>query len=154
MRAMPPEPSVDLGLLLEYRLKGLSYEDIGAIVGLSDNAVHNRLKRHERLLEAAGDAPAFEAIESKVLGGIRSALLARVYDCATTQSEEDQLSGYQAMGMYGIAFDKSRTLEGKSNYHIQVLSQIINTSEQSGDSALRKLSVEPVKQKIVNPIDE
>jgi hypothetical protein len=145
------EATVDLGELLEYRMKGLSYADIGEIVKLSPSTVHWRLQRHDKLLQAAADAPEFEATESKVLAGLRGALLARAFACATAESgSDDELSGYQAMGMYGIAFDKSRTLEGKSNYHIAVLSQIINKSEQSGDSALRKLTVEPVK---IKPIE-
>ena len=153
---MPACSPIDTMRLIEYRLKGLSYEDIGALVDLAPSTVVDRLQRHQRLIAAAGEADAFENVESKVLSGARSMLLARVVDCASAQSgEPDALSGYQAMGMYGIAFDKWRILEGKSTSNVAVLTRIVNDSEQTGDIALRKLSVETVSlNKVSQSVDD
>ena len=137
---MPHAPSVDTGKLIELRWSnGLSYDEIAALVGISKSAIIQRLARYKAMIEASEHAEAFQAKESKVLAGIRGNLLAHVADCLEEQKEE--ISPYQAVGMYGILFDKQRLLEGKSTSNIATLTRIVEASQDSGDAALRNQSI-------------
>jgi DNA-binding Lrp family transcriptional regulator len=149
-----PDPEVDTGKLLEYRAKGLSYEDIADLVDLSVSTVHTRLVRIEALIEAGKTGQAYAQRRTEILQGLQAGLLARTAECLTDESQRAKISPYQAVGMFGILYDKERLETGKSSSNVAILSGIINKSEKSGDSALRKLSVEPHKLKVINPTDE
>ena len=140
---MSHAPSVDTGKLLELRYRnGLSYEHIAEHVGLAVGTVFQRLKRFESLFDLADGVKEFEVRESGILAGIRTKLLAHIAEGLTAENAHDKVSPYQAVGMYGILFDKQRILDGRSTANIAVLTQIVETGQEPGDKALRKLSVD------------
>ena len=143
---------VDTGKLLELRyVNGLSFESIADLVGLSTSAVYQRLKRFEPLMARADTEGQFQARESNILAGLRADLLAHMANGLSAENAQDKVSPYQAVGMYGILFDKQRLLDGKSTANIAALTRIIEVSQESGDSALRKQSIEIEKAKIIKP---
>jgi len=147
---MPVEPSVDTGKLMELRfVNRLSYDQISDMVGISKSAIIQRLERYRRLFEQTEHGPTFMQHEAGILAGIRGNLLAHVADCLADNKEE--VSPYQAVGMYGILFDKQRLLEGKSTANINTLTRIIELSQDSGDSALRNVTIDASQPKLPNP---
>ena len=145
---MPPTPTVDTGKLLELRYKyQLSYAEIADRVGLSERNVSGRLTKFATLFGWADGAREFQARESSLLAGLRGQLLAHVASGLEAENAKDKVSPYQAVGMYGILFDKQRILDGKSTANIAVLTKLVESAQESGDNALIKQKIGEDKAK-------
>ena len=137
-------PEVDTGKLMMLRhINGLTYDQIGDIVGLTGSAVFQRLDKYESLFRDADVNGAFQARESAVLAGLRAKLLAH----AAKDGQIEKLSSYAAIGSYGLLFDKQRVIDGKSTANIAVLTKLVESAQESGDNALIKREIGEDKAK-------
>jgi len=149
---MSRPPSVDTGKLLELRrVQGLTYEEIGHVVGLAPSGVYERLKRLESILPEQNEVEIYRSRRADVLSGLQAGLVARVADCLSDETERAKISPYQAVGMFGILYDKERLETGKSTSNIATLTKIVESAQDSGDSALRNISIDASKPKLPNP---
>jgi len=144
----------DTGKLLELDAKGLSQSEIAAVVGVSPSTVADHLKRFASFTDLRQGVEEFRQWRADIFAGLQAKLLAGIAVKLDDEKEFAKLSPYAMAGMMGLIYDKERLETGKSSSNVAILSGIINKSEQSGDSALRKLSVEPHKLKVINPTDD
>lgn len=151
---MPQTATFDTGRILELQAKGLTQAEIGAVCGVSQGTVADHLRRFASFAELRQGVEEFRTWRADIFAGIQAKLLAAISVKLDDEKELAKLSPYAMAGMIGLIYDKERLETGKSSSNIAVLSAIITRSEDSGDSALRKLAVEPVKAKIVNPTNE
>lgn len=145
---MPAMTDVDTGKILSLRYQNrLSWEDIAGLVGMSPAGVLQRVERYRDIFESAANVEAFEINESKLLAAGRLKLLAHAFKDEVIE----KMSGYQAIGSYGLIFDKQRLLDGKSTGNLAILSRMIDNTQDSGDKALRKLSLDGTQLHNSNP---
>ena len=124
-----PDTRMDTGKMLELRLKGLSYADIGAIGGgLAAQTVHQRLSKFTKLMDNPDQVTAFRAHEAELLDAVRTSLITSLADDLAVKKGKNKLSGYQKVGMYGILFDKMRLLRGESTANVHSLTAIIQAA--------------------------
>ena len=138
-----PAAGCDLGKLITLRYQnGLSYREIAKVVGVDDSAVFTRLQRFEALFDVGTAGQAFEARESGLLAGIRAELLAHVVKAMS--DEKTKLSPYQAVGMYGLLFDKQRLLDGKSSSNLALLTRMLEGSQPIADNSACDASIKSI----------
>jgi transcriptional regulator with XRE-family HTH domain len=147
---MPRTATFDTGKLLELEAKGLTQAEIAAVVGVSRDTVAGHLARFSTFTNLRDGIEEFRQFRADLFAGLQAKLLAAIANKLDDEKELAKLSPYAMTGMIGLIYDKERLETGKSSSNVAILSGIINKSEQSGDSALRKLTVEPVK---VKPIE-
>jgi len=144
---MPPAPSVDTGKLMELRyVNRLTYDQISDMVGLSKSAIIERLERYRALFNAADNAGALGSRHADMLVGIRGELVARVAECLLPENRE-KVSAYQAMGMANLADQMFRLETGRSTANIATLTKIVESAQDSGDTAIRNVSIDASKPK-------
>jgi len=144
----------ELAEILQLHAKGLTNEQIGQIVGCTDSAVQYHLTKFRNLTQAGSDAAKYREMRTDILSGLQAGLLAHVANNLVDESKRDKISPYQAVGMFGILYDKERLETGKSSSNVAILSSIITKSEEQGDTALRKLSVAAPKLKDIKDISD
>jgi len=144
----------ELGEVLDLHAKGLSNQQIADLLDCSTGAVHYHIEKFRNLTQVTDGAAKIRALRTDILSGLQGGLLAHVANSLADESKRSKISPYQAVGMFGILYDKERLETGKSSSNIAVLSGIITKSEESGDTALRKLSVQAPKAKVISQIDE
>lgn len=148
---MPKTATFDTGQLLELEAKGLTQEEIAAVCGVSRSTVSDHLRRFSSFTDLRQGVEEFRQWRADIFAGLQAKLLAAISGKLDDDKELAKLSPYAMTGMMALIYDKERLETGKSSSNVAILSGIINKSEDSGDSALRKLSVDPNKAKLVNP---
>lgn len=116
-----PNIPFDLGKALKLRLKGLSYHDVGIIMGTNRQAIQGKIEPLLKNLNAPEEITAFRANESALISGVKMNLLTNIAD----RSANNKGSLSENVLAYGVLFDKSRLLESKSTANISVLTQVI-----------------------------
>ena len=151
---MPLTATFDTGKILEYQAKGLSNVEIGELCGVSEGTVRDHLRRFRSFSELRQGVDDFRQTRAEIFAGLQAKLLAAISTKLDDDKELAKLSPYAMTGMMALIYDKERLEMGKSSSNIAVLSGIITKSEESGDTALRKLSVNAPKLKEVSPISD
>jgi len=144
----------ELGEVLDLHAKGLSNQQIADLLDCATSTVQYHIDKLRNLSSVTNGAAKIRELRTDILSGLQGGLLAHVADCLTDESKRDKISPYQAVGMFGILYDKERLETGKSSSNIAVLSGIITKSEEQGDQALRKLSVAAPKLKDIKDISD
>jgi len=96
--------------ILKYRKQGLSLPEIGGILGISKQAVHQRLQPYAEELENLED---YKEHRADIL-----ALKGRQILKNIDNDRLEKASAYQLAGMYGILYDKERLERGESTHNI------------------------------------
>ena len=123
-----PDPRMDTGKMLELRLKGLSYAEIGRVAGgMAKQSIEQRLSKFKRLLEHPEQVHAYREHEAEILDSVSMELTTSLIDDVRRKGKK-ALSGYQKVGMFGILFDKRRLLRGESTANVSNLTQIIQAA--------------------------
>lgn len=124
------ERKVDVAKALEYRLRGMSYSEIGKMMNVTDGAVHAALKRFTAILDdpellTAGRAHVGDLIEAGMLKALRSSV---------DDKKLKKASSRDAAIVFGTLFDKMRLLKGQSTENTKVLgSMIIEMHRKRGE---------------------
>ena len=125
-------PLIDLDKAIQFRLKGLSYDEIAAIFHVSKSAVCQRLNGY---ISEHIDIPGFLKHEAEILAGKRAEILNSL-----TVPQLKTATPYQRVGMYGILFDKERLLRGQSTQNIAYADMSRDLNEM--DREIHKLEAE------------
>ena len=92
--------NIPIESLIEYRSRGLSYNDIAKLVGCSRPNVVNRLKAVSQEIDSLPDYKKHRADVIALTGK-------RILSSITPDKLKDA-SAYQLTGMYGVLYDKER----------------------------------------------
>src|SRR3990167_5010418 len=127
-----PDTRMDTGKMLELRLKGLSYAEIGRVAGgMAKQSIEQRLSKFKRLLEHPEQVHAYREHEAEILDSVSMELTTSLIDDVRRKGKK-ALSGYQKVGMFGILFDKRRLLRGESTANVSNLTQLIKAAMGDG----------------------
>jgi hypothetical protein len=133
---------IDVQKALKLRLQGNTFEEIGAVLGVSKQAVEQRLDGFKEFLAGITDVGQLESYAEErksILNAAEMKLLGAVLD-------EDAIkkAPLAARTMaFGVLYDKRRLEEGKSTENLGILGKLIVESEgelgaeNSGQSRLR-----------------
>ncbi len=116
-----PNSKFDLGKALKLRMKGLSYQDIGVLVGASKDTVEGKIRPLLMALGAPEQITAYRANEAGLIAGVRAQFLANI----SSRASENKGSLSENVLAFGVLFDKNRLLEEKSTASINILTQVI-----------------------------
>ena len=120
---------IDVARAFKLRMAGLSYEDVGkALGGFTKSSVFQALASFRALIENPGEIATFKEHEGQVLDGVRAKLIRLISE----RLSEEKNSAYQLTGMYGLLFDKTRLIEGKSTANVANLTAIIEAAAGLG----------------------
>ncbi len=117
---------INVSKALKLYLKGWNYSEIARDQQVTPSAVQDRLKHFTVFNKQGNDIEVYRNNEANLLDATRLKLLA----IACNDSKLKAMSPYQAMGMYGIAFDKMRLLTGESTANVNQLTAIVLGSEK------------------------
>jgi predicted transcriptional regulator len=145
---------VDAPRILELYTLGNTQQDIADIVGCSQGAVAYQLNKYRHFAELTGGVDDFRSRRADIFAGLQAKLVAGIANKLDDENQFNKLSAYAMTGMMALIYDKERLETGKSSSNVAILSSIITKSEESGDTALRKLSISAPKLKEVRQIDE
>lgn len=127
-----PDEPLSLAKMIEYRNKGLSYEEIARILGCTKQNVWERLQ------------PFRQSIDNiKGINDNRANVLSVVSDSILNSLTADDIkksSGYQKVGMYALLYDKYRLETNQSTANIAYTDMSRRLSEL--DSEINRLSEE------------
>ena len=134
---------IDVGKALEFRWKGMSFADIGAVMGVSAPAVIKRLSKFQAIVQDASLPKLFDEQGVSLLKAIHIdcllALHAKLYDKKSTVNNLAFASKQ--------LFDQVRLLEGKSTSNVNNLTRIIiqahKLQEQTQDGPTNALEAIP-----------
>lgn len=102
---------IDLAKALDMRFrKRMTYNEIGRVMGVSKQAVHERLARYTKLIGDPEDIQAHDDHVDRILTGAMSKIINAVVD----EKKIERCSTYQLAASYGILFDKQRLVRGQS----------------------------------------
>lgn len=129
-----PERTVDTIKALEYRLKGLTYKQIGTLLcpeqPFCPQSIHQQLSRFDAFLKDADSLPTFQSNRADLINAVEFKLLASLTD----DQAIEKMSYRDRAVSYGIIVDKRRLETGQSTSNISVLGKIV----QQADSELFK----------------
>lgn len=92
--------TIPLGKIIELRNKGLTYDEIGKLLGCSKQNINQRL---QPVIEEIEHVKSFKEQRADVLAVHQSRILNRL-----TTEDIEKASGYQKVGMFSLLYDKER----------------------------------------------
>jgi len=130
------EPS-PLDKLLAYRQKGLSYADIGKLVGVTAQSIHARIKEFDDLMPLADY---YRQNKTRWLDFLQSQILASL-----TREELKSMAVRDRILCYGILFDKARIASGEDvlKIDIRMLTGDLEEIRKQKEAILGKLKTVP-----------
>jgi hypothetical protein len=117
-----PDKPVPIEKLLKWRKQGLSYEEIGNMVGRSKQAVHQRLQPYKDAIE---NLPAFKENRADIFAIHQQRLL----NSLTDDDIKRIPPGSRFTGV-GILYDKERLERGESTANVSVLSSRLDAARK------------------------
>jgi hypothetical protein len=119
---------IDIQKALKLRLQGNTFEEIGTVLGVSKQAVEQRLdgfKEFFRGITGIGDINAYAEERKQILSAAEQTLLRSVLD---EQAIQKAPLASRVMA-FGVLYDKRRLEEGKSTENLGILGKLIISSE-------------------------
>ena len=117
-----PDKPVPVEKLLKWRKQGLSYSEIGKMIGRSKQAVHQRLQPY---LDAIENLPAFKENRADIFAIHQQRLL----NSLTDDDIKRIPPGSRFTGV-GILYDKERLERGESTANVSVLSSRLDAARK------------------------
>ena len=124
---------LDVGKAMLLRSKGATYSDIAKVMGVTKQAIHQRLSRFRDVIDVAGDVLAFEEHEAMVQSYAKMKLILHAVD----DERLKKLTSRDAIISYGVIFDKHRIKTEQSTEIISVsasISQLADRLDKSKDN--------------------
>ena len=134
-RQAPIDSGIDVGKALEFRWKGMSFDDIGRVMGVTRQSVIQRLHRFR---DVVSDPTLPSIFDSQCLNLLKSVHIESVL--AMQRKLNDKKSTVNNLAFAGRQlFEQIRLLEGKSTSNISSLTKVIiqahKLQEQGTDNA-------------------
>lgn len=125
----------DLGRAVKMRFEQrMSYSEIGALLGVSAQAVQSRISTVCELLGDREKIKEFQARESDVLANAREVLITSALEPGKINKAPVQ----SLVWSYGVLFDKQRLLDGKSTQNIAY--QDMTASEAEVEARIKAIA--------------
>ena len=118
-----PDRPIPIETLIEYRQKGLTYKEIGNLVGRTKQTVQERLK------PIIDDIDCLE-LHKKHRADIIAIQSRKILKSLTDEDIQKAPAGQRVM-MYGILYDKERLERGESTHNIASVHQDIESLRAS-----------------------
>ena len=116
----------DMSKALQLRLsKGLTYAEIGAILGVSKVTVYNGLKDLVGLLDRPDLVKAFQSNEVEIIDSVRMLAVQAIGEQLADPARRKKVDLLRLNNLYGTFFDKRQLLTGRATSIINQLSMII-----------------------------
>ena len=125
---------VDVAKALVLRNKGVSIVDIAAMMNCSKQAILQATERYKAVLLTEEEAQGFDDVHGRVIKGAMMEMVRMAVDPARMK----KMSSRDAIVNYGILFDKSRLLEGKSTAN--VLTGIVRFQKEALEETMQAIS--------------
>ena len=127
------QPTIDVARALELRLKNnLPYEKIGELLGVTKQAVQQRLSTFKALLSDPEIDKAYDNAKAEVMTGVERRMLEMIVDPARLEKASVNNIAYA----FDKVFQANRLVQGKSTVNQQsiqyILSQIEYEDKTSG----------------------
>jgi predicted DNA-binding protein YlxM (UPF0122 family) len=105
---------VDVARALVLASRGLSFAEIADTMHCSPQAVHQAIQRFKPLLLTEEQVTVIDQAQGRMIKGAMFEMIRTAVDPAKLK----KLSARDAIWNYGVLFDKSRVLEGKSTSNV------------------------------------
>jgi len=106
----PGPKGIPIEVIITYRKKGLTTQEIGTLLGCSHSAIVQRLRDYKGYIDNIG---AIKQNKSDLLHIKQAQLLNHL-----TLDEIKKASAYQKVGMFGLLYDKARLEDNKSTSNV------------------------------------
>jgi hypothetical protein len=120
---------IDVAKALKLRVQGNTYQEIAAVFGVTDSAVHQALQKLELLLDNVqqGEVTAYAEQRREILSIAEARMLRSMLD-----EDAIQKAPLASRTMaFGVLYDKRRLEEGKSTENVSVLGKLILSAEDN-----------------------
>lgn len=127
------DKEIDLLKAVKLRMeKGLSFKEIGRILGVAPQTVQVRLKRLGAAFNDPDQLEVLKAHEPVMIDSIRALLLERM---GTELADPKAKISFSQMALgYGIMLDKARLIRGETTGGIQQITALIIAAHKQGKS--------------------
>jgi len=105
-----PQKDIPISAIVEYRNKGLTYREIGELLGCTKQNIHERL---QPFIASIDTLPAVKGTRADVLAVVSDGILNSL-----TTEDIKKSSAYQKVGMYALLYDKERLERGESTQNV------------------------------------
>jgi hypothetical protein len=106
----------------------LSYEDIGAIVGLPNRDVQRMLAPFKPMLDDPAGVKAYKANEPEIMDGLRMLMTSGMYTILTNPDRIAKMDLSRLTYGFGIMYDKARLERGESTSNVKTLSDLVRSA--------------------------
>src|SRR3990167_4541020 len=120
------QPLVDIGKALRLRLQGHTFRSIADRMGVSHQAVQQRLSRYTRLTQDPNATIAYKDNEAELLDAARAKLLTSIVDKADHEKSSVNNLAYAWRNL----FDGGRMLRNQSTSNIHMLSEVVERANK------------------------
>jgi len=117
-----PDIPVPVEKLLKWRKQGLSYSEIGNMIGRSKQAVHQRLQPYRNAID---NLPAFKENRADIFAIHQQRLLNSL-----TDDDIKKMPPGSRMTSFGILYDKERLEKGESTSNVSVLAARLDAARK------------------------
>ncbi len=122
-------PRVDLVKAIQCRKKGMSFQEIATLQGVSKQAVKQRIDGFLKELGDREEVQAFKEFEVDIQDAIRLKYTRRMLDDEVV----NKTSGKDAAMIYGITYDKSRLERGQSTNNTSLFFHVVSEAPDLPD---------------------
>lgn len=112
-----PDETIPIEDILEYRAKGLTYEEIGTLLGCTKSNICQRLKPYLNEIQGLDNYKKHRADVIAIKGR-------KILNSLTDEDIQKTPAGQRVM-MYGILYDKERLERGQSTTNLDIVADII-----------------------------
>lgn len=143
---------IDVGRAFKMRLAGLTYDEIALALNCSRSGVYDALQGFNGLLANPELLTTYRDNQVEIVDGIGAQITSILSNKLADKKEQEKLTPYQLMGMYGISFDKSRLLKGQSTVNLNSLSAlVIGAAKDIAKGKAEPIDVTPGPELTPNP---
>lgn len=125
---------VDVAHAIDLALRGVGTTDIARMMGVSRQAILKVIQHVKRLLLTPEQAKTFDDVHNRLIKGA----MLEFIRAATDPGKLKKMPSRDAVWGYGVLFDKSRLLEGKSTVN---LSSILRVQQAALAKTIEQISV-------------
>ena len=117
---------IPLKRAFELKAKGLSYQEVADILGVSKSGVYDALEDWKVYLDNPERGELFRENEGKILDALSDKIISTLpNDLNIKKGEPGWMSPYQRVGMFALLFDKRRLFYGQSTVNMNSLSALV-----------------------------
>lgn len=152
VKRLPPELYAKA---VSLRLKGLTYDEIAQLIGVSHTLIVSNLQPFEKILANPETIQAYRENEADLIDAVRQQVLAAIATQLGDSERVKKLDIMRLTNLFGVLFDKMRLLRGQSTSNIHALSKLVidahsrRVTDQSHNPEVIEQSQEPLEAELI-----